>query len=261
MNEPLLEVRNITKRFGGLTAINQLSFDIHQGEILGLIGPNGAGKTTLFNVITGFYPPTEGKVFYKGENITGLKPHELVQKGVARSFQLTALFDNLSVFQNAAMSQHLHTEVSFWGSLFHTLGNREKETVAEAKTIELLKLTGLDNQGDVLAKNLSHGYQKTLNFTIAIGTDPELLMLDEPLCALNPERIAAIQRLIFTVRDKGITILVIEHNMKALFPVCDRIMVLDAGMKIAEGTPKEIGGNTEVIRAYLGGAIDVSDRR
>jgi len=261
MNESLLEVRNITKRFGGLTAVSQLSFDIYQGEILGLIGPNGAGKTTLFNVITGFYPPTEGKVLYKGENVTGLKPHELVQKGIARSFQLTALFDSLSVFQNAAMSRHLHTEVSFWGSLFHTLGNREKETAAEAKTMELLKLTGLDNQRDVLAKNLSHGYQKTLNFTIAIGTDPELLMLDEPLCALNPERIAAIQDLIFTVRDKGVTILVIEHNMKALFPVCDRIMVLDAGMKIAEGTPKEIGGNPEVIRVYLGGAIDVSDRR
>jgi len=261
MNDSLLEVRNITKRFGGLTAINQLSFDIHQGEILGLIGPNGAGKTTLFNVITGFYPPTEGKVLYKGEDITGFKPHKLVQMGIARSFQLTTLFDNLSVFQNVTMSRHLHTEGSFWGSLFHTPANREKEKATEERTMELLKLTGLDNQRNVLAKNLSHGYQKTLNFTITIGTGPELLMLDEPLCALNPERIAAIQRLIFTVRDKGITILVIEHNMKALFSVCDRIMVLDAGMKIAEGTPKEIGGNPEVIRAYLGGAIDVSGKR
>lgn len=261
MNEPLLEVKNITKRFGGLIAVSQLTFDIYQGEILGLIGPNGAGKTTLFNVITGFYPPTEGKIFYKGENITGLKPHELVQKGIARSFQLTTLFDNLSVLQNVIMSQHLHTEVDFLGSLFRTPDNREKEKATEARTMELLKLTGLDPQRDILAKNLSHGYQKTLNFTITIGTDPELLMLDEPLCALNPERVANIQRLIFTVRDKGITILVIEHNMKALFPICDRIMVLDAGMKIAEGTPKEIGGNPEVIRAYLGGAIDVSDRR
>jgi len=261
MNAPLLEVRNITKRFGGLTAISQLSFDIYQGEIVGVIGPNGAGKTTLFNVITGFYPPTEGKVFYKGEDITGFKPHKLVQMGIARSFQLTTLFDNLSVLQNVVMSQHLHTEVDFLGSLFHTPGNREKEKATEMRTMELLKLTGLDTQWDVLAKNLSHGYQKTLNFTITVGTDPELLMLDEPLCALNPERITAIQRLIFTVRDKGITILVIEHNMKALFPICDRIMVLDAGMKIAEGTPKEVGGNPEVIRAYLGGAIDVSDRR
>jgi len=181
--------------------------------------------------------------------------------GIARSFQLTTLFDNLSVLQNVVMSQHLHTEVGFLGSLFHTAGNREKEKTTETRTMELLKLTGLDTQRDVLAKNLSHGYQKTLNFTITIGTDPELLLLDEPLCALNPERIAAIQRLIFTIRDKGITILVIEHNMKALFPICDRIMVLDAGMKIAEGTPKEVGGNPEVIRAYLGGAIDVSDRR
>jgi len=261
MNAPLLEVRNITKRFGGLIAVSQLTFDLHQGEILGLIGPNGAGKTTLFNVITGFYSPTEGKVFYKGKDITGLKPHKLVQKGIARSFQLTTLFDNFSVLQNVAMSQHLHTEVSFLGSLFHTPGNREKEKATEMRTMELLKLTGLDTQRDVLAKNLSHGYQKTLNFTITVGTDPELLMLDEPLCALNPERITAIQRLIFTVRDKGITILIIEHNMKALFPICDRIMVLDAGMKIAEGTPKEIGVNPEVIRAYLGGAIDVSDRR
>ncbi len=261
MNAPLLEVRNLTKRFGGLTAISQLSFDLYRGEIVGLIGPNGAGKTTLFNVITGFYPPTEGKVFYKGEDITGFKPHKLVQMGIARSFQLTTLFDNLSVLQNVVMSRHLHTEVDFLGSLFHTPGNREKEKATEMRTMELLKLTGLDTQWDVLAKNLSHGYQKTLNFTITVGTDPELLMLDEPLCALNPERITAIQRLIFTVRDKGITILVIEHNMKALFPICDRIMVLDAGMKIAEGTPKEVGGNPEVIRAYLGGAIDVSDRR
>jgi branched-chain amino acid transport system ATP-binding protein len=261
MNAPLLEVRNITKRFGGLIAINKLSFDIHQGEIVGLIGPNGAGKTTLFNVITGFYPPTEGKAFYKGEDITGFKPHKLVQKGIARSFQLTTLFSNLSVFQNVVMSQHLHIEVGFLGSLFHTPGNCEKEKATEARTMELLKLTGLDSQRNVLAKNLSHGYQKILNFTISIGTNPELLMLDEPLCALNPERIAAIQRLILTVRDKGVAILVIEHNMKALFPLCDRIIVLDAGMKIAEGTPKEVGGNPEVIRAYLGGAIDVSDRR
>lgn len=261
MNVPLLEVRNITKRFGGLTAISKLSFDLYRGEILGLIGPNGAGKTTLFNVITGFYPPTEGKVFYKGEDITGFKPHKLVQRGIARSFQLTTLFDNLSVLQNVVMSQHLHTEVDFLGSLFHTPDNREKEKATETRTLELLKLTGLDTQKDVLAKNLSHGYQKTLNFTVTIGTDPALLMLDEPLCALNPERIVVIQHLIFAVRDKGITILVIEHNMKALFPICDRIMVLDAGMKITEGTPKEVGGNPEVIRAYLGGAIDVSDRR
>ena len=261
MSTPLLEVRNITKRFGGLTAISRLSFDIYQGEIAGLIGPNGAGKTTLFNVITGFYPPTEGKVFYKGEDITGFKPHQLVKRRIGRSFQLTALFDNLSVFQSVVMSQHLHTEVGFWGSLFHTPANHEKEKATEAKTMEILKFTGMETQRDVLAKNLSHGYQKTLNFTMAIGTEPELLMLDEPLCALSPERVTAIQDLIRTARDKGVTVLVIEHNMKALFPICDRIMVLDAGMKIAEGTPKEIGENSKVIEAYLGGAIDVSDGR
>jgi len=261
MNAPLLKIRDATKYFGGLCAVNRVSFDVHQGEIVGLIGPNGAGKTTLFNAITGFYPPTSGKVFYKDKDVTGFKPHQLVERGISRSFQLITLFSNLSVLRNVAISLHLQTDIDFWGSLFHTPSYLKKQKVAETKIMEILRYTGLENFKDTLANSLSHGYQKTLNFAIAIGTNPELLMLDEPLCALSPERSSAIQKLILTVRDKGVTILLIEHNMKALFPICDRIVVLDAGVKIAEGTPKVIGENPEVISAYLGGAVDVSETR
>jgi branched-chain amino acid transport system ATP-binding protein len=255
--EPILQIRDITKRFGGLTALSEVSFDVYQGEILGVIGPNGAGKTTLFDVITGRYRPTGGRVFYKGEDITGLKPHELVQKGISRSFQLEVLFSNLTVLQHLILSRHLHTEVGFLGSFFHTPGHREREKSTETKALELLKFVGLDGQKDKTANSLSHGYQRSLGIAVALGPDPNLLLLDEPLSALSPERVAVVLDLIRTIRDEGITVVVIEHNMGALFRVCDRVVVLSVGEKIAEGVPEEIKENQTVIKAYLGGAVVV----
>jgi branched-chain amino acid transport system ATP-binding protein len=255
--EPILQIRDITKRFGGLTALSEVNFDVYQGEILGVIGPNGAGKTTLFDVITGRYRPTGGRVFYKGEDITGLKPHELVQKGISRSFQLEVLFSNLTVLQHLILSRHLHTEVGFLGSFFHTPSHREREKSTETKALELLKFVGLDGQKDKTANSLSHGYQRSLGIAVALGPDPNLLLLDEPLSALSPERVAVVLDLIRTIRDEGITVVVIEHNMGALFRVCDRVVVLSVGEKIAEGVPEEIKENQTVIKAYLGGAVVV----
>jgi len=258
--QPILQIRDLTKRFGGLTALSEVSFDVHGGEILGVIGPNGAGKTTLFDVITGRYRPTGGRVFYQGEDITGLKPHELVQKGISRSFQLEVLFSNLSVLQNLILSRHLHTEIGFLGSFFHTPGHREREKSTEMKALELLKFVELDGQKDKTANSLSHGYQRSLGIAVALGTEPKLLLLDEPLSALSPERVEVVLDLIHTIRDKGVTVVVIEHNMGALFRICDRVVVLSVGEKIAEGLPEEIKENQKVIKAYLGGAVVVGGR-
>jgi len=256
-NNPILEIRNIEKRFGGLTVLNDLSFNVCQGEILGIIGPNGAGKTTLFDVITGRYKPTAGTIFFKGKDITGLKPHKVIEAGISRSFQLEVLFPNLSVLQHLIIAYHLHTEVSFLGSLFGTSRSRKKAKATEAKAIELMNFVGLEDQRDKPASNLSHGYQRSLGIAMALGPKPELLLLDEPLSALSPKRATVILDLIRKIRDKGVTVMVIEHNMGALFRICDRVIVLSVGRKIAEGLPDEIKINQEVIKAYLGGAVDV----
>jgi branched-chain amino acid transport system ATP-binding protein len=256
----MLHIRDLTKRFGGLTALSEVSFEVHEGEILGVIGPNGAGKTTLFDVITGRYRPTGGSVFYQGEDITGLRPHELVQRGISRSFQLEVLFSNLTVLQHLVMSRHLHTEVGFLGSFFHTSSHRERQKSTETKALELLTFVGLDGQRDKTASELSHGYQRSLGIAVALGTEPRLLLLDEPLSALSPERVEVVLELIRTIRDKGVTVVVIEHNMGALFRICDRVVVLSVGEKIAEGVPEEIKENQKVIKAYLGGAVVVGGR-
>jgi len=249
----ILEVIKLTKYFGGLAAVNNLDFEVNKGEILGLIGPNGSGKTTVLNLISGFLKPTSGRVIFKGEEVTGLKPHILAGKGIARTFQHSTLFRPQSSLQNALIGCYVKSGIGFSGAFFNTEDNRKKVEAAEAKALELLKFTGLDTQKGVLAENLSHGYQKTLNLAIALGTGPKLLTLAEPLTTLNPERVVFIQDLIRKTRDGGCTIIAIEHNMKALFPICDRVIVLDAGAKLAEAKPQEIRENPEVIRVYLGG--------
>ena len=255
MEMPLLQVKNITKYFGGIKVLSSVDFDLFPGDILGIIGPNGAGKTTLFNIITGTHRPDSGKVIYKSMDITGHKPHELAKMGLGRSFQHTTLFSNLSVFQNVLLSQHLTSQIGFVGSLFHTRKNRMDESIMRERTLDLMKFTGIDVHKDTLAKNLSHGYQKTLNLAISLGTNTEVTLLDEPFAALSPKRVEEIQDLIVKIRKKGISVAIIEHNMKALFAICNRVIVLSAGCKIAEGTPENIGENPDAIEAYLGKAF------
>ena len=254
-SETILKIRDITKRFGGLCALNQVSFDVRQGEILGVIGPNGAGKTTLFDVITGRYKPTEGKILFKGEEITGLTPHKVIRRGISRSFQLEVLFNNLDVLQHLIISQHLDTQVGFLGSFFGTPRSRKKAEATKAEALKLLKFVGLDDQIEKRAGELSHGYQRSLGIAVALGTNPQFLLLDEPLSALSPKRVTAVLDLILAIRDRGISVMVIEHNMGALFRIADRIVVLSVGMKIAEGLPDEVKKNENVINAYLGGDI------
>ncbi len=254
----LLEVKDVNMRFGGLEAIKDLDLDIDEGEIRGLIGPNGAGKTTLFNVISGVYRPTAGKVIFKGQDITFLKPHEVTKLGVVRTFQAITLFKNFSVFRNVLMGCHLYAKLSFWGAVLNSRETRKTEAENERKTMEILRFMGLDKHKDELALNLPHGYQRALGIAIALAAEPEVLMLDEPVTGMNPEETLEMMELIKKIRDRGISILLIEHDMKAVMSVCERITVLDFGRKIAEGPPKEIKQNGAVIEAYLGSEYDAA---
>lgn len=247
-----LEVRGLTKYFGGLAAISDLDFDISRGELVGIIGPNGAGKTTLFNTISGFYSPTRGRVIFKGEDIASLKPHKIAKKGIVRTFQVTSLFKNKTVLENVFVARHLQADTGFWGTLFNTPKSRRDEEATKAKSIEILEYLGLSPVKDKLAKNLSYGQQKALGLAIALAAQPEMLMLDEPVAGMNPEEINNIMAMVKGLQERGITILLVEHNMKAVMDLCERIIVLNYGRKLAEGSPGEIGENRQVIEAYLG---------
>jgi len=254
----LLEVKNVSMRFGGLEAIKDLDLDIDEGEIRGLIGPNGAGKTTLFNVISGVYRPTGGKVTFKGQDITFLKPHEVTKLGVVRTFQAITLFKNFTAFRNVLMGCHLYAKLSFWGAVLNSRDTRKTEAENEKKTVEILRFMGLDKNKDELALNLPHGHQRALGIAIALAAEPEVLMLDEPVTGMNPEETVEMMELVKRIRDRGISILLIEHDMKAVMSVCERITVLDFGRKIAEGPPNEIKQNEAVIEAYLGSEYDAA---
>ena len=236
----ILEGEKVTKHFGGLAAVNQVNFDIHQGEVVGLIGPNGAGKTTLFNLISGSFPATAGDIRYKGEKITGLKPHQICKRGVARTFQSAKLFSGMSVFENALAA-----------SLF---GTKRAISVPDARreAAELLEFVELSTVREMLAKDLPIADRKRLEVARALATQPDLLMFDEVMAGLNPSEIAQAMELITKIRNKGITIFMIEHVMKAIMNVCDRIIVLHHGSKIAEGTPGEIATSRTVVEVYLG---------
>ena len=235
----LLEIRDVSKRFGGLLALTDVSYSVNKGEILGLIGPNGAGKTTLFNAVNGFYPPTKGEVLFKGEKISHLKPHQVCKLGIGRTFQVVRPLRRMTVLDNVIASAFLRAK---------------DKTEAEGIAIENLRFTGLYEDRNVLSKGLPLGKRKKLEITRALATRPEMLLLDESFAGLNPSEQNELIDIIRQIRAKGITIMVIEHHMKVIMALSDRIVVLNYGQKIAEGTPKEISSNPLVIEAYLGEA-------
>jgi branched-chain amino acid transport system ATP-binding protein len=249
----LLDIQNVTMQFGGLTAVKGLDLTIDEGEIRGLIGPNGAGKTTLFNVISGVYLPTSGRFFFKGQDITVLRPHATARLGLVRTFQSTTLFKNFTVLRNVMVGCYLQSHYSFFGSLFGTPATQRHERENEQKSMEILEFLGLAKFKDELAISLPHGHQRALGIAIALAARPKLLMLDEPVTGMNPEESASMMKLIRRIRERGITTLLIEHDMKVVMGVCERITVLNFGQKIAEGTPEEIQKNAAVHEAYLGG--------
>ena len=248
----LLEITGLSKYFGGLAAVRNFNMHIQEGELLGLIGPNGAGKTTIFNLITSIYKPTAGKIIFDGKDITAKKPHEIARLGIGRTFQLNPLFSNFTVLQNVSTSFHLHPKSSLLDIYFNTAKYRRNEAYILEQSREILTLVGLDKVQDELAKNLPHGYQKMLGIARALAVKPKLLILDEPISGMNPNEIDFTLNAIRKMQQQNITILLVEHNMKIL-DLCERVVVIDFGQKIAEGLPKDVRENKEVIKAYFGG--------
>ena len=252
----LLSLDHITKRFGGLTAVNRVSFSVDEGQVVGLIGPNGAGKTTVFNLITGNYRPDEGIVLFQEQAIGGLSPHRIVILGIARTFQTIRLFQNMSVVENVLAGCHCRMRTGMFGSLFHTPGQRREEQDALAQARAELAFVGLGDSGGQLAKNLSYGNQRLLEIARALATRPKLLILDEPAGGMNDQETQELIGLIGRMRARGLTILLIEHDMKLVMKACDQLVVIEYGSKIAAGTPEEIQHNPRVIEAYLGADSD-----
>ena len=248
----LLEIRNLKKYFSGLAAVNDVGFSVNNGEIAGLIGPNGAGKTTLFNLISGFHPPDQGEVIFAGEEITALRADQVARKGIGRTFQASTLFMQSTVFNNVFSAFYRQYRQPGWKAFLHTPKVNREEQVIKKAAMDILEFMGLAALGDELATNLPHGHQRALGICIALATEPRLLLLDEPLTGMNPSETMEIVRKIRQIQEKGITILLVEHNMRAVMDLCDRITVLNYGRKIAEGTPEEIRKNREVTEAYLG---------
>lgn len=253
----LLEVRNLSKSFGGLAAVSELTFDVNEGEILGIIGPNGAGKSTVFNMISGAFKPTSGTLTFQGKNITGFPPHKIAALGVARVFQGNVLFPNSTVRENVVMGMHLHTGLSAFGFLLGGRGARRREKEMNARALEILELLGLADQADEVASSQPHGNQRHICLGIALACDPKLLLLDEPVTGMNAEEVSAMLDTVRMLRrEKGLTLIVVEHNMKAVMGLCDRIVTISYGRMICEGSPEETCNNPAVIEAYLGAEDD-----
>jgi len=248
----MLEVKKLSKYFGGLAAIRELDLGVVESEILGLIGPNGAGKTTLFNVISGFFPPTSGKVIFDGRDITGLKAHEIAQLGISRTFQASTLFMKISVLDNVFTGYHMSYKTPIWKRLLRRPSALKEEEMLRKRAVEIIGFMGMASLKDELAINLPHGYQRILGVCMALATNPKLLLLDEPVTGMVTGETQTMIELIRQIRDRGVTIVVVEHDMKAVMNLCDRIAVLNYGRKIAEGQPEEIKKNKEVVEAYLG---------
>jgi branched-chain amino acid transport system ATP-binding protein len=248
----ILEVDQLTLRFGGLTALDEVSFHINEGEILGLIGPNGAGKTTCFNAITGVYKPTSGTISFQGESLAGKKRFEITRSGIARTFQNIRLFPTMTALENVLVGADAQHSTGILSALFRLPKHRREEAEGHDRAMELLRFMGLAKQADELAANLSYGDQRRLEIARAMATQPKLICLDEPAAGFNPQEKRTLMDLIRKVRDSGFTVLLIEHDMRLVMGVTDRIVVLEFGKKIAEGSPAEIRDNPAVIAAYLG---------
>ncbi|TWG96919.1 branched-chain amino acid transport system ATP-binding protein [Nocardioides sp. J9] len=254
---PVLEVQNLTLKFGGLTALDDVSFHIDQGEILGLIGPNGAGKTTCFNAVTGVYRPTSGDIRFQGGSIVGMKRYKITQQGIARTFQNIRLFPTMTALENVLVGADAQHKTGMFTALFRLPRHRREEREGHDRAMELLRFMGIHRKADELAANLSYGDQRRLEIARAMATEPKLICLDEPAAGFNPAEKVELMNLIRKVRDQGYTVLLIEHDMKLVMGVTDRIVVLEFGRKIAEGKPAEIRDNPAVIAAYLG--VDEED--
>lgn len=248
----ILETRGLTKYFGGLGAVVDLDFDVFDLEILGLIGPNGAGKTTAFNLVTGFHAPSTGTVVFQGNDITRFKPDRIAQIGIGRTFQASTLFMQSTVFDNVFTGFHLGYKTRLWQAFSHTRSARREEEAIRQKVMEILEFMGLASLASERAENLPHGYRRILGVCVALAVNPKLLMLDEPVTGMNPTEKSEMIGLIKKIRDRGITLVVVEHDMRAIMSICDRIVVLNHGRKISEGLPEEIRENIDVIEAYLG---------
>lgn len=248
----VLKIQNVSKNFGGINALKDVTFSINEGEIYGLIGPNGAGKTTMFNLITNIFEPTSGEIIFKGENITALKSHKITEKGICRTYQNIRLFPQMSALQNVMVGGHCRSHAGVFSSVFRTKSQRVEEKELTKKAEELLELVGLLEFKDTYAENLAYGQQRRLEIARALASNPSLLLLDEPAAGMNEKETDSLYDLIKTVQSKGITVLIIEHDMPLVMKLCDRITVLNFGQKLAEGTPEEIQSNEAVIEAYLG---------